>query len=177
MKKDQDNYLIHYGVLGMKWGVRKAVKLRKKNSKASRQADAYLNVAGRTETERSKRPRTASKNWKVAAKQAIKKDVTGKKFVNQSKKLVKMVNKETNPKKLHKYKSIIESGAKKINQISKDDHNVIKGLKEIQKLEASKLLLSSITTGPIGVSIYGLYSGSASRYSTAKQIRRELIKK
>lgn len=161
----------------MKWGVRKAIRLRKKNSKASRQADAYLNVAGRTETERSKRPRTASKNWQVTAKQALKKDSTGHKFINQSKKLSEKINKESNPKKLQKYKSILAAGAIKIENISKDDHNVEKGLKEIQRREANKLLVSSIIAGPVGISIYGLKSGSASRYATAKEIRRELKKK
>ena len=33
-----DDYLIHYGVIGMKWGVKRATRLTKKSVKAKKKA-------------------------------------------------------------------------------------------------------------------------------------------
>lgn len=168
---DNSEYLIHYGVLGMKWGVSKNIKAAKQYSKASRQADAYLNVAGATESLRSKKPKLVERSWKRTAKAAIKKDKAAKKFNSTGESVLKKINSEPNLKKQKKVKSFAQAKSQKVVSILKDSHNIERGLKEIERKEMNKIMLSGALGGPIAGIGYAFLSDSYHIVDTSRQLR------
>lgn len=61
---DDSTYLVHYGVMGMKWGVRKAAKYEKKAAKSSRLHDKYAEQA------KNRRAKTSNRVAKLQYKKS-----------------------------------------------------------------------------------------------------------
>ncbi len=74
-----ENYLAHYGVIGMKWGVRRARKLGAKSAKTSERAKRFKEEAGRS-TSAKKQKKLYKKSEELSAKSKKQKIRSDKKL-------------------------------------------------------------------------------------------------
>lgn len=142
---DESDILVHYGVLGMKWGVRKAKRYTKKGAKMARRSmvEAYRYSA------------TGEENYKNSSKKYLSKSKEN--FKKSDSEMAKLRRNAKSPQK----KQLKDAG-KEISKIKETQHDFGKALDEENKRERNKKYAKIAAVGAglaLSRSLVGLYGG------------------